>query len=108
MQVGKKENGCSWVIARKSWRARYRPAAHPALAPFDAPERTGPIGPDDDPEFLRMLDRLIGGTSDSGKLSIVLTVLLHRADRRHGDRSDSEKVRTWVASSEGEPLASSS
>ena len=34
---------------------------HPASGPS---RRTGPVGPDDDPEFLRMLDRLISGTSD--------------------------------------------
>ena len=99
----------AWVIARKSWRARYRPAtpaAHPALAGFDADNvrwdprypatpvdgqlaaaplpGTGPIGPDDDPEFLRMLDRLISGTSDSGELSTILTDLLPGADWQHG------------------------
>jgi hypothetical protein len=43
-------------------------AFHPAGQGNGKPERTGPIGPDDDPEFLRMLDRLISGTSDSGEL----------------------------------------
>ena len=43
-------------------------ALHPAGQGNGKPERTAPIGPDDDPEFLRMLDRLISGTSDSGEL----------------------------------------
>jgi hypothetical protein len=38
---------------------------HPASRASGQPERSGPIGPDDDPEFLRLLDRLISG-SDSG------------------------------------------
>ena len=42
-------------------------ARHPASQPNSKPERAGPIGPDDDPEFLRMLDRLISGSSDSGE-----------------------------------------
>jgi hypothetical protein len=37
------------------------------------PGRTVPIGPDDDPEFLRMLDRLISGSSDSTELSAIPT-----------------------------------
>jgi hypothetical protein len=43
-------------------------ALHPAGQGNGKPGRTRPIGPDDDPEFLRMLDRLISGTSDSGEL----------------------------------------
>jgi hypothetical protein len=99
----------AWGIARKSWRARHRratPAARPGLTGFDAHNvewnprypatpvdgqltaealaRTGPIGPDDDPEFLQMLGRLISGTSDSGELSTILTDLLPGADWQHG------------------------
>ena len=82
----------AWVIARKRWRAGYRPlrsAAHPSLtgwhypetadtafrgAPRDAAEALArhpatrskntpavPIGPDDDPEFLRELAQRIRG-----------------------------------------------
>jgi len=36
-----------------------------------------PSARNDDPEFLRMLDRLISGTSDSGELSGILTILFH-------------------------------
>jgi hypothetical protein len=82
-------------------------ARHPASRPGN---RTGPgvpIGPDDDPEFLRMLDRLISGTSDQGELSPVLTVSLH--ERRLAARRPTrpEKVRTWVQLFEPGPLASS-
>ena len=41
--------------------------SHPASGPS---RRTGPVGPDDDPEFLRMLDRLISGGPDSSELPI--------------------------------------
>jgi hypothetical protein len=41
---------------------------HPASGPSGRTGRTCPIGPDDDPEFLRMLDRLISGSPDSGEL----------------------------------------
>jgi hypothetical protein len=92
----------AWVVARKSWRDRYRPpapATHPARPGHDAwnvrvypyhppypharatdsflaadalarhpasqsgnvPERAVPIGPDDDPEFIRMLAKRIRG-----------------------------------------------
>ena len=41
---------------------------HPASGPGGKRERPGPIGPDDDPEFLSLLDRLISGSSDPGEL----------------------------------------
>jgi hypothetical protein len=74
----------AWVISRKLWRIRYwpapdgygaaeAPARHPASRSRNVPGRTVPIGPDDDPEFLRMLDRLISGSSDSTELSAILT-----------------------------------
>jgi hypothetical protein len=73
----------AWIIARKLRRARRGHQAatnagplataagggHPAALPRDRPRPAVPIGPDDDPEFLRMLDRLISGTSDPGELS---------------------------------------
>jgi hypothetical protein len=45
-------------------------ARHPASQArrAEGPVRPVPIGPDDDPEFLRMLDRLIGGSSDASEL----------------------------------------
>jgi hypothetical protein len=49
-------------------------ARHPASQSRNMPGRAAPIGPDDDPEFLRMLDRLISGTSDSSELPRILTV----------------------------------
>jgi hypothetical protein len=70
----------AWVIARKWWRTRHRPlrpaaaealARHPASQSRNMPGRAAPIGPDDDPEFLLMLDRLISGTSDSSELSTI-------------------------------------
>jgi len=45
-------------------------ARHPASRSRNAPRRTAPIGPDDDPEFLRMLDRLISGSSDPTELEV--------------------------------------
>jgi hypothetical protein len=84
----------AWAISRRYRRARYRRltpsgylapvgyddtnvrwypgtadaalARHPASGARKAgrPERAVPVGPDDDPEFLRMLDRLISGSSD--------------------------------------------
>ncbi len=45
-------------------------ARHPASQSRNGPERTAPIGPDDDPEFLRMLDRLISGSSDPTELEV--------------------------------------
>ncbi len=41
---------------------------HPASGPGRKPRRSGPIGPDDDPEFLSLLDRMISGSSDPGEL----------------------------------------
>jgi hypothetical protein len=55
-------------------------ARHPASRSKNTPGRAAPIGPDDDPEFLRMLDRLISGTSDSSELARVL-------GRNHPNRS---------------------
>ena len=55
-------------------------ARHPASRSRNMAGRAAPIGPDDDPEFLRMLDRFISGTSDSSELSRILTVLLHGAN----------------------------
>lgn len=45
-------------------------ARHPASQArrAEGPLRAAPIGPDDDPEFLRLLDQRIKGTSDSGEL----------------------------------------
>jgi len=71
----------AWVIARAARRTRSRPrlaAEHPAMAvlarerhpavrPGKPAVRPAPIGPDDDPEFLRMLDRFISGSSDQGE-----------------------------------------
>jgi hypothetical protein len=87
----------AWFIARKLWRVRHWPPApatadqdapyarwypatmddaflaaealarHPATRSKNIPEQAVPIGPDDDPEFLRMLDRLISGSPDSGE-----------------------------------------
>src|ERR1700722_17644903 len=52
-------------------------ARHPASQSRRAggPARAVPIGPDDDPEFLRILDRHIKGTLDSGELSYCLPFL---------------------------------
>jgi hypothetical protein len=74
----------AWVISRKLWRIRYWPAPdgygaaetlarHPASQSRNVPGRIVPIGPDDDPEFLRMLDRLISGSPDSTELSAIPT-----------------------------------
>lgn len=67
----------AWVIARQRWRAQCRVRAsaahaealarHPANRSSSTPTGRGAIGPDDDPEFLLMLDRLIRGASDSGE-----------------------------------------
>jgi hypothetical protein len=79
----------AWVIARKMWRAGYWPgksaghpslagsyypesaaaaflaaealARHPATRSKNTPEGAIPIGPDDDPEFLRELAERIRG-----------------------------------------------
>lgn len=80
----------AWMISRQAWRVRRRVLAPPragaadtALARHPAGDirRADPgintlIGPDDDPEFLRMLDQRINGAPDSGDLpmhSFVLT-----------------------------------
>jgi hypothetical protein len=91
----------AWMIARKLWRPRFRPltsadeylaaeslARHPASRSGGKPGPGAPVGPDDDPEFLRMLDRLISGGFDSSELPTVFTVSLQGANWRHGDRSD--------------------
>jgi hypothetical protein len=73
----------AWMLTRPARRARARSRAqaarqattaataalerHPASQARKQPRRTAPIGPDDDPEFLRMLDRLISGTPDPGE-----------------------------------------
>lgn len=66
----------AWAIARYLTRRRTRAVnlflAAEALARHPAsrarPARSSPIGPDDDSEFLHMLDRLISGSSDPGEL----------------------------------------
>jgi hypothetical protein len=73
----------AWVLTRSERHARARSRAqdarqaataagaalgrHPASQGRKQPRWTAPIGPDDDPEFLRMLDRLISGTPDPGE-----------------------------------------
>ena len=55
-----------------AWTAAEAAARHPAGRSRQAPPGNGklPTGPDDDPEFLRQLDRRIRGTStDPGELS---------------------------------------
>jgi hypothetical protein len=56
-------------------------ARHPASQARRAAGPVGPVpvGPDDDPEFLRMLDQRIKGTPDSGELHRVLTFPLRKA-----------------------------
>ena len=71
----------AWVIARRRSRsakavdlllASEALARHPASRSrlADPSFRALPIGPDDDPEFLQMLGRLISGTSDSSELPL--------------------------------------
>ena len=73
----------AWAVTRSARRARARSRAqaarqamiaasaalerHPASQSRRQPRPPVPIGPDDDPEFLRMLDRLISGSSDPGE-----------------------------------------
>jgi hypothetical protein len=73
----------AWAVTRSARRARAWSRAqagrqamtaasaalarHPASQSRRQPQRPVPIGPDDDPEFLRMLDRLISGSSDPGE-----------------------------------------
>jgi hypothetical protein len=68
----------AWLVTRLAQRKRTwppqsanRPPPTPVAAPGRhpasrsrrlEPRRTRPIGPDDDPDFLRMLDRFITGT----------------------------------------------
>jgi hypothetical protein len=56
--------------APSGYRAAEALARHPASRSRHVPGRTAPIGPDDDPEFLRMLDRLISGSSDPSELEV--------------------------------------
>ena len=80
----------AWVIARRAARPRRWPGRmegsrtgagnpvvwtpdaglrrHPASQRQDRAARV-PIGPDDDDEFLLILDRLISGSSDTGELT---------------------------------------
>jgi hypothetical protein len=58
------------ATASRGYRAAEALARHPASQSRNVPERTAPIGPDDDPEFLRMLDRLISGSSDPTELEV--------------------------------------
>ena len=69
-------------------------ARHPASRSKNTPGRAAPIGPDDDPEFLRMLDRLISGTSDSSELARILTVCYTEPTGSTRPISP-EKVPTW-------------
>jgi hypothetical protein len=72
----------AWLIARPVRHSRPRPrvyGAHRAVAAAAARERhpasraraqagpTVPVGPDDDAEFLLMLDRLISGNPEPGE-----------------------------------------
>lgn len=72
----------AWAVTRSARRARTLSRAqaarqamtaaaalerHPASQSRRQPRQPAPIGPDDDPEFLRMLDRLISGSSDPGE-----------------------------------------
>jgi len=75
-------------------------ARHPASQSRNVPGRTVPIGPDDDPEFLRMLDRLISGSSDPTELSDDPYRFVTFSRLRHGDRSDLRRcARGWKHSS---------
>jgi Phospholipase_D-nuclease N-terminal len=75
--------GVAWLVSRGAGRARARPrraraaarpgaAAGPGLDRHPAGRlvrpagRTVPIGPDDDPEFLRLLGQRISGSPDAG------------------------------------------
>jgi hypothetical protein len=109
------------ATAPSGYRAAEALARHPASQSRNGPERTAPIGPDDDPEFLRMLDRLISGSSDPTELEVAriglpgsrrssaLTVrplirgpyrFVTRSRLRHGDRSDLKRcARGWNHSS---------
>lgn len=53
--------------ARQAMSASAALERHPASQSRRQPRQPIPIGPDDDPEFLRMLDRLISGSSDPGE-----------------------------------------
>jgi hypothetical protein len=99
----------AWMIARKLWRPRFRPltpadeylaaealARHPASRTGGHPGPSALVGPDDDPEFLRMLDRLISGGFDSSELSTGPYRFVTRSRPRPGDRSDPRRCpRGW-------------
>ena len=71
-----------WYQGRPMTAAEAALARHPASQArrAEGPVPAAPIGPDDDLEFLRMLDQLIKGTPDLDQLSLVLTVPLRNAD----------------------------
>jgi hypothetical protein len=72
------------ATAAEASLSREAPARHPANRARNAPGRSVPIGPDDDPEFLRMLDRLISGTSDpASELPVGHAAELRGPDREH-------------------------
>ncbi len=88
------------ATAPNGYRAAEALARHPASRSRNAPRRTAPIGPDDDPEFLRMLDRLISGSSDPTELSDDPYRFVTHSRLRHGDRSDLRRyARGWNHSS---------
>jgi hypothetical protein len=111
----------AWMITRKLWRPRFRPLAPAeeylaaeALARHPASRSGGhrgpavPVGPDDDPEFLRMLDRLISGGFDSSELSAGPYRFLTRSRLAARRPMRPEKVPTWAEPFDQEPLATSS
>lgn len=77
----------AWVVARRlnrPRRARYLLLAADAIARHPASRgklsRVSPLGPDDDQEFMQMLDRLISGSSDSSELSTLPVVAAAACD----------------------------
>lgn len=105
----------AWLITRRSWRTRsWVTTTQAARGPLAGPDavvarhpaarsrrasRHGehvPQGPDDDPEFLRQLDRRIRGTSaDSGELP----ALTAQPARQGGSPAPSQPRRTSTAAS---------
>jgi hypothetical protein len=66
----------AWVIAwltsrprrhRGAWSAAEARLRHPSSQAVESPGRGLPIGPDDDDDFLRMLDRFISGGFEPGE-----------------------------------------
>jgi hypothetical protein len=60
----------AWSRARGTRQAMTAAAAlarHPASRSKAQRDRAAPVGPDDDPEFLRMLDRIISGNPEPGE-----------------------------------------